>query len=66
MIITTQIRNKHKTIELKDNALALDLLKIIGLTPDEVIVIRENSPIPIDEKLKDKDEIKIIRVASGG
>ena len=55
-----------KTIDLECNATALKLLNKIGLTPDEVIIIRENSPIPIDEILIDKDVIKIFIVASGG
>lgn len=67
MIVSIQIRNENKKkIELKANSTALELLKKINLTPDEVIVIRKNSPIPVDEILNDKDEIKIIKVASGG
>ncbi len=67
MIITYQMKNEDKkTIDLECNATALKLLNKIGLTPDEVIIIRENSPIPIDEILIDKDVIKIFIVASGG
>ena len=67
MFVTILIRNEtKKKIELKDNVTALELLKKINLIPDEVILIRKNSPIPVDEILNDKDEIKIIKVASGG
>ena len=56
----------EKKIELRENSTALDMLKTLDLNPDGMIVIRNEVPIPVDEKLKDKDVLNIIRVVSGG
>jgi sulfur carrier protein len=56
----------EKKIELRENSTALDMLKTLDLNPDVMIVIRNEVPIPVDEKLKDKDVLNIIRVVSGG
>ena len=56
----------EKKIELLENSTALDMLKTLDLNPDVMIVIRNEVPIPVDEKLKDKDVLNIIRVVSGG
>lgn len=67
MQLNVNLHNREKKIvELNDNTTALELIKKLELTPDEVIIIRDNNPIPVDEKLYDNDEIKIIKVASGG
>ena len=56
----------EKKIELQENSTALDMLKTLDLNPDVMLVIRNEVPIPVDEKLKDKDVLKIVRVVSGG
>lgn len=67
MQLNVNLHNREKKIvELNDNTTALELIKKLELTPDEVIIIRDNYPIPVDEKLYDNDEVKIIKVASGG
>ena len=67
MQLNVNLHNREKKIViLDDNTTALELIKKLELTPDEVIIIRDNYPIPVDEKLYDNDEVKIIKVASGG
>lgn len=58
--------NREKTIELNENATIKGLLKKMGINPVTVIVSKNNDVVLEDEKLKDKDEIKIISVISGG
>jgi len=58
-------KNERK-IELQEGLTALDMLKILNLNPDVMLVIRNDIPIPVDEKLKDKDVLKVVRVVSGG
>jgi sulfur carrier protein len=58
--------NKNKTIQLNNNAIVTDLLKELNINPVTVIVSRNNELILEDEKLNDKDEIKILSVISGG
>ncbi len=43
-----------------------DLLKKINLKPDNIIILRDNTPVPVDDILTDEQELTIIQVASGG
>ena len=58
--------NKEKTIVLDDNLTVKDLLARLNINPVTVIVSKNNELILEDEKLNDKDDIKIISVISGG
>ena len=58
--------SREKTIELGNNATIKELLKKMGINPVTVIVSKNNDVVLEDEKLKDKDDIKIISVISGG
>ncbi|MBU4189919.1 MAG: MoaD/ThiS family protein [Candidatus Thermoplasmatota archaeon] len=68
MIVTTILfpEKNEKKIELQENSTALDILKNLDLNPDAMLLIRNEVPIPVDEKLEDKDVLKIVRVVSGG
>lgn len=57
---------KEKTIELASNSLVRELLEKMKINPVTVIVSKDNNIITEDEKLKDKDKIRIISVISGG
>jgi len=41
------------------------LLKKLGFSPDEVLIIMDGRPLPYTEKLEGK-KVRIIRVVSGG
>ena len=58
--------NKEKTIELGNNTTVKDLLKKMEINPVTVIVSKNNNIIIEDEKLNEKDDVKIISVISGG
>jgi len=58
--------NKEKTIELANNSSVKDLLAKMKINPVTVIVSKHDNIIPEDEKLKDKDNIRLISVISGG
>ena len=53
-------------LEVDENSTPYDVLKKLELTPDTMIVLRDEKPIPIDEELNENDKIKIIQVISGG
>jgi sulfur carrier protein ThiS len=55
-----------KEIDLKDGSTVMDLLKELNLKPDTLIVLNNDLPIPVDEELKDKQNLSIILVSSGG
>ena len=42
-----------KIVELQDHAKVEDLLKKLELLPDEILVTRQEIPIPLDEELND-------------
>ena len=55
-----------KEIEILEGSLVKDLLAKINIKPDTSIVIIEEKPVPIDERLNDNEELTIIQVSSGG
>ncbi len=58
--------NKDKNLELESNSSVLDMLKELKINPVTVIVSRDNELILENEKLNNRDEIKILSVISGG
>jgi sulfur carrier protein ThiS len=55
-----------KEIDLKDESTVMNLLKELNLKPDTLIVMNNDLPIPVDDVLKDKQNLSIILVSSGG
>ncbi|MCQ5375902.1 MAG: MoaD/ThiS family protein [Methanomassiliicoccales archaeon] len=53
-------------VEIEKDLTVEQLLRSFGFVPDECIVLKSRTPIPITETLNDGDRVKIIRVASGG
>ena len=68
MNITVKLsrNNETKKIQLETGSKVEDVLKKINLKPDTVVTIYKNQPIPIDEELKDGQELTILQVSSGG
>ena len=58
--------NETKEIDLDNGTTVQDLLKKINLKPDTIIVLNNNKPIPIDNELKNGEELTILLVSSGG
>jgi len=59
-------RKETKTLDLAPGSNAEDAIRALGLFPDAWIPVREGSPIPTDEELRDGDLLKLIGVVSGG
>jgi len=55
-----------KAVELPQDASGYDLMKHLGLAPDVHLLVRGDVPIPIDEKLRDGERVRVISVVSGG
>ncbi len=60
------LERENKTRKIKFNGTAKQLLEKLGVNPAAVLVIRDNELITLDEKLKEKDKVKIVSVVSGG
>ncbi|MDP6600621.1 MAG: MoaD/ThiS family protein [Candidatus Woesearchaeota archaeon] len=58
--------NKEKTVEVDENSSVKDLLGKMKINPVTVIVSRDNNILTEDEKINDRDKIKLISVISGG
>ncbi len=59
------IEREDKEKEVKAGTIK-ELLKKLNINPVTVIVAKNNELVTEDEKLNEKDEIKIISVISGG
>lgn len=55
-----------KSLELGAGATVQDVLKKLNLKPDTMVVMSKNKPIPIDDELREGEELVIIQVSSGG
>ncbi len=66
--ITVKLSRTRETkeIHLETGSTVTDLLRKMNLKPDTFIVMSDNVPIPIDNTLKDGQEVAIIQVSSGG
>lgn len=60
------IEKENKKKEIKFNGTVEKLLEKLKINPETVIVIREDELIPQDEKLSDKESVRILSVISGG
>ena len=59
-------QNTYQEIDIKKGSTVLDLLRIIQRKPDSVIVLKNKTPLPVDDIIPDNQELSIIQVASGG
>ena len=68
MKITVNISrtNQKQTIDMKKGSKIQDVLSEINMKPDTLIVLKEDKPVPIDDDVKDRDDLTILKVSSGG
>ena len=64
-IILSKNKEKRK-LEFKKVLTVEQVLKKLNLKPDTVIVMSKNRPVPIDEEIKEGQELIILQVSSGG
>lgn len=57
---------EERPVDLADDATGMDLFKALGLAPDAHLLARDDTPIPLDEPLRDGDRLLLIPVVSGG
>jgi sulfur carrier protein ThiS len=58
--------NETKEISIETGSTVEDVLKKINLKPDTVIIMNKSKPIPIDDEIKDGEELTVLQVSSGG
>ncbi len=59
------LEREQKTMQAKPGK-ALEVIKELGLNPEEFLVIKNGVLVAEDEELEENDDIKIIPVISGG
>ncbi len=59
-------RKETRVLEVGAGSKAEDAIRALGLYPDAWVPVRDDTPIPIDEELKDGDRLKLIAAVSGG
>lgn len=57
---------RERTVELPDGARADDAPRALGIRPELVLVFRDGAPIAGDAALADGDQLRILRIVSGG
>lgn len=53
-------------VKLPDGSTVSDLVEKLNFHKESVIVLEKGEPIPLDKKLNDKTNVKVIPVVSGG
>ena len=66
VMITVIYNRKSRDIDYTDEMTGYSLAEQISEKPDSILLLRDNVPVPIDEKLIDGSAYTIISVASGG
>ncbi|HYM39652.1 MAG TPA: thiamine biosynthesis protein ThiS [Thermoplasmata archaeon] len=68
MIVTAELvqARKSEAVDLPDSATGFDLLRRLNLAVDAHLVVRGDTPIPLDEPLVDRERIRVLSVVSGG
>ncbi|MEM3712999.1 MAG: MoaD/ThiS family protein [Thermoproteota archaeon] len=55
-----------KLIDLEENSRIGDLLKSLGISPSEIVPVKNGVIVTEREALRDGDEVKLLSVVSGG
>jgi sulfur carrier protein ThiS len=64
-IILSRTKEKRK-LEFEKALTVEQVLKKLNFKPDTVIVMSKNYPVPIDDEIKEGQELTILQVSSGG
>lgn len=64
--LTVEIDRKQTVLQLPAGSTVEQLLDSLNLYPDAHIVVRGKTPVPLDSQLVQGDQLRIVKVASGG
>ncbi|MFZ4517618.1 MAG: sulfur carrier protein ThiS [Microthrixaceae bacterium] len=60
------LRNPSRTVEVPGPALVSVVLDRLGVNRESVLVVRNGTIVPGDQRLEDHDEVEVRPVISGG
>ncbi|MEM0202673.1 MAG: MoaD/ThiS family protein [Archaeoglobaceae archaeon] len=58
-------KKSEEIIELKEKLRYTEILENLGINPETVVLVRDSTPLPLDE-FAEEGEVTVIRVISGG
>ncbi|HEC95327.1 MAG TPA: MoaD/ThiS family protein [Thermoplasmatales archaeon] len=64
--VKTLPENTTREYNISEPATVEKLLGEMQLKPDAVIAMRNNKPIPLDDRIDEDDKLTLIKIASGG
>jgi sulfur carrier protein ThiS len=64
--MTATLTFRKKKFEVKSGMTLRDAIKKLDILPESVIPVKDGEPITDDIILEDGDQIKLVRVISGG
>jgi sulfur carrier protein ThiS len=64
--LKVEIDRKQNVLQLPEGSTVEQMLDHLGLYPDSNIVVRGKTPVPLDSILVNGDQLRVIKVASGG
>ena len=56
----------EKVLDLANGSTVEGAIRKLGLYPDAWIAVKGDTPVSLDDTLKDGDEVKLVAVVSGG
>ena len=56
---------KEKELEVEEGTRYSEVLSSLGINPETVVLVKDNTPIPVDDFVED-GEVVVMRVISGG
>ena len=66
IVLTVEVDRRAKEVRLPEGSTVETVLDSLGLYPDAHIVVRGRTPVPVDSPLVNGDQLRIVKVASGG
>ncbi|HIH76673.1 MAG TPA: hypothetical protein HA343_05095 [Methanomassiliicoccales archaeon] len=66
IVLTVEVDRRAKEVRLPEGSTVETVLDSLGLYPDAHIVVRGRTPVPVDSPVVNGDQLRIVKVASGG
>ena len=66
IVVTVELDRKAKEVRLPEGSTVEAMLDSLGLYPDAHIVVRGRTPVPVDSQLMNGEQLRVVKVASGG
>lgn len=57
---------RERSEELGDGSDGTALLQQLGIPTEACLLFRDDTPVPVDTPLHDGDEVRVVRITSGG